>query len=48
MITSEAALYGSANTSGSGATTTVLVCSCGQEIGTSARAHCPRCGCSVI
>ncbi len=46
MIATEAALYGSTNGSGSGVTTWI-VCDCGQEIGTTKRAHCPRCGCSL-
>ena len=46
MIASEAALYGSTNASGSGVTT-LLVCSCGQEIGATKRLHCPRCGCCL-
>jgi hypothetical protein len=46
MIATEAALYDRSNTSGSGVTT-LLVCSCGQEIGSSEREHCPRCGCCL-
>ena len=46
MITTEAALYGSINASGSGIST-LLVCSCGQEISTTKRQHCPRCGCCL-
>ncbi len=46
MITTEAALYGASTASGSGATT-LIVCSCGQEIGSTKRAHCPRCGCCL-
>jgi hypothetical protein len=46
MIASESALYGSTNASGSGVTT-LLVCSCGQEIGGTKRLHCPRCGCCL-
>ncbi|MET0998735.1 MAG: hypothetical protein ABWX73_08495, partial [Marmoricola sp.] len=46
MIATEAALYGPPNASGSGVTT-VLVCGCGQEIGGTKRAHCPRCGCCL-
>jgi hypothetical protein len=46
MITTEASLYGQTEGSGSGVTT-LLVCSCGQEIGANRREHCPRCGCSL-
>lgn len=46
MIATEAALYGSTNGSGSGVNVWI-VCDCGQEIGTTKRAHCPRCGCSL-
>ena len=46
MIATEAALFGPTTTSGSGVTT-VTVCSCGQEIGSTKRAHCPRCGCCL-
>lgn len=46
MIATEAALYGRSTTSGSGVTT-LVVCGCGQEIGTTERRHCPRCGCSL-
>jgi hypothetical protein len=46
MIATEAALYGRSNASGSGVTT-LLVCGCGQEIGTTERLHCPRCGCCL-
>jgi hypothetical protein len=46
MIATEAALYGG-STSGGAGITTLVVCSCGQEIGSSAREHCPRCGCVV-
>jgi hypothetical protein len=46
MITTEAALYGLTNASGSGDTLR-LVCSCGQEIGGLKREHCPRCGCCL-
>ena len=46
MITTDAALYGSGATTATVATE-ILVCGCGQEIGTSRRAHCPRCGCCL-
>ncbi len=46
MIATEAALYGGSSSGGAGITTFV-VCGCGQEIGSSAREHCPRCGCLV-
>ena len=46
MIATEAALYGSIRTSGSGVST-LMVCSCGQEIGGLTREHCPRCGCCL-
>ena len=40
MIATEAALYGPTTASGSGVTT-LLVCSCGQEIGATKRAPLP-------
>jgi hypothetical protein len=46
MIATEAALYGRSTTSGSGVTS-LVVCGCGQEIGTTERRHCPRCGCNL-
>lgn len=46
MIATEAALYGGSISGGAGITT-LVVCGCGQEIGDSARDHCPRCGCLV-
>ncbi len=46
MITTEAALYGGTQASGSGVAV-VTVCSCGQEIGDNRREHCPRCGCCL-
>lgn len=46
MIATEAALYGRHDASGSGVAT-LLVCSCGQELGTTEREHCPRCGCCL-
>ncbi len=47
MIATEAALSGTTTiTSGSGVTT-VQVCRCGQEISTTKREHCPRCGCCL-
>lgn len=46
MIATESALYGPTNASGAGITT-LMVCSCGQELGSTKRGHCPRCGCSL-
>ena len=46
MISTEAALYGSITASGSGVTS-LQVCGCGQEIGTTKRVNCPRCGCCL-
>ena len=40
MIATEAALYGPTNASGSGVTT-LMVCSCGQEIGATKRGALP-------
>ncbi|MCW2866871.1 MAG: hypothetical protein JWR20_1059 [Marmoricola sp.] len=53
MIATEAALYGTTSTtyptSGSSGprSTTLQVCSCGQEVGGLRREHCPRCGCCL-
>jgi hypothetical protein len=46
MIATEAALFGRTSASGSGVTT-LLVCGCGQEISSTKRLHCPRCGCCL-
>ncbi len=51
MICTEAALYAPSSPGADTATTprvtTLLVCSCGQEIGGLRREHCPRCGCCL-
>ena len=46
MIATEAALYGPSTSSGSGVST-LRVCGCGQELDTTERRHCPRCGCCL-
>jgi hypothetical protein len=46
MIATETALYRRTDAGGA-SETTVRVCGCGQEIGTTKRAHCPRCGCCL-
>jgi hypothetical protein len=46
MITTDAALYRRTDAGGAGETR-VMVCGCGQEIGSTKRRHCPRCGCCL-
>lgn len=46
MIATDTTLSGPTSASGSGVTT-LMVCSCGQEIGGTKRGHCPRCGCCL-
>ncbi len=46
MIATEAALYRRTDASGARGTAGI-VCGCGQEIGSTKRLHCPRCGCCL-